>query len=112
MLCCGMQAFAKNTADRESLSEKTEIKVGYSDNDNMIKIDNDGNFYGYGVDYLNELSKYTGWSYLFVEVEEGERIAKLQSGEIDLLCDVQKECEGGKELLFSQDHSGIEYGML
>lgn len=88
------------------------VKVGYIPYDNMIKVDANGNFYGYGVAYLEELAKKTGWTYEFVKVNESDRIEKLINGEIDLLCSIHNDCEEKDQLLFCRETTGLEYGML
>lgn len=99
------------TAEEQKTTEK-EVKVGYVSNDPIIKVDEDGNFYGYGVVYLKELAKRTGWTYKFVEVNESNRMDKLLNGEIDLLCNVQSDCEEKDQLLFCRETTVLEYGML
>ena len=69
--------------------EKT-VKVGYMDYNGFIQEYDDGTFYGYGVDYLEEISKYTGWKYEYVYGSWPVIMEKLQKGEIDLLCTAQK----------------------
>lgn len=88
------------------------VRVGYIPFDHMIKYDVNRGYYGYGVTYLNELAKKTGWTYEFVEVTESERMEKLVNGEIDLLCSIHKNCEEKDELLFCDNPAGLEYGML
>lgn len=99
------------TAEEQQNIEK-EVKVGYIPYDPMIKVDNEGNYYGYGVTYLNELAKRTGWTYKFVEVSEKDRMQKLMNGDIDLLCSIHKDCKEKDQLLFCREVTGLEYGML
>lgn len=99
------------TAEEQETTGR-EIIVGYVPNDQIIKVDEEGDFYGYGVIYLNELSKRTGWTYKFVEVSESNRLDKLLNGEIDLLCNVHGDCEEKEQLLFSRETMVLEYGML
>lgn len=94
------------------LQAAKEIKVGYIPYDHMINVDAEGNVSGYGNIYLKELGEKTGWTYKFVEVKESERISKLISGEIDLLCALHRDCEEKDQLLFSEECVGIEFGML
>lgn len=99
------------TAENQQNTGK-EVKVGYVPYDHMIKVDKEGNYYGYGVAYLNELAKITGWTYKFVEVSENDRIEKLLNGDIDLLCSIHKDCEQKDQLLFCRETTVLEYGML
>ena len=93
-------------ASSEGTEEKKEIIVGYSDNDDMIQKDSNGNLYGYGITYLDELSGYTGWDYTYVELSPEERMEGLLDGRVDLLCSVHRDCKEQEELLFSEDSSG------
>lgn len=72
-------------------TEKKVIRVGFANQAGITEKDENGNYTGYTIDYLNEIKKYTGWSYEYVEVEGtlNEQlttlIQMLQNGEIDLL---------------------------
>lgn len=110
LLVNGISVLASGT-DAEG-QEKKEVLVGYTSYDYMIKKDSDGKFYGYGVTYLENLSEIAGWNVQYVEVEESQRIEKLQNGEIDLLCSLHNDSQENTELVFSKDASGMEYGML
>lgn len=75
----------------EKKQEKQVIKVGFPIQGNLTNKDENGNYYGYTVDYLEEIKKYTGWDYEFVEAQgtTNEQLIKLlemlQNGEIDLM---------------------------
>lgn len=99
-------------AAEENKGEQREIVVGYVDYDHMIKEDTEGKFYGYGVTYLDELAKSTGWTYRFEKIEESARISALIDGEIDLLCNLHRDCAQNEKLVFSKTESGLEYAML
>lgn len=113
-ICCsGMLFFSGTTyAAQGRPGENRKVFVGYSERDDLIQTDKNGDFYGYGVSYLNELSKYTGWDYRYVKIPEGEEISSLLEGRVDLLCNLHKDCAEKEELLFSKNEMGIEYGML
>lgn len=87
------------------------IRVGYTDNGRMIQKEW-GMSYGYGVEYLQMIAMYTGWQYEYVEVTEENRIQALESGQIDLLCDVSEEEGEGKYILLSEATSGLSYTLL
>ena len=42
--------------------EEIVIKIGYDASSHFI-LEEDGEFYGYGVEYLEKISEYTGWEY-------------------------------------------------
>ena len=68
------------------------IKVGIVLQDGLAEKDEDGNFYGYTIDYLENLRKYSYVNFEYIEItggSENEQIIKsyqmLEDGEIDLL---------------------------
>lgn len=89
------------------------IKVGYPIQRGLTEKDKKGNYVGYTVDYLEEIKKYTGWEYEFVEVDGdlnqqiSTLLEMLKDGEIDIL--------GGTvysdELAKIYDYPGYPYGM-
>lgn len=90
------------------------IKVGYPIQEGLTEKDEDGNYFGYTVDYLKEIKKYTDWGYEFVEVDGtiNEQLIKLlemlQSGEIDLL-GAMKYSDSLAEIY---DYPSYSYGMV
>lgn len=45
----------------------------------------DGSRHGMVVDYLNEISKYTGWEYEYIDVYGAGMLDRFQAGEFDLM---------------------------
>ena len=68
-------------------SENKVIRVGYDSNSNFIK-ESDGQYYGYGVEYLEKIAEYTGWKYEYVYGEKSELYDDLQKGNIDIMAGV------------------------
>lgn len=93
------------------IAAQQEIVIGYTENGQMIREEN-GSYYGYGVELLEALADYTGWTYRYVFVSEAERVEKLKSGEIDLLCNVDAIMASQEGLLLCQRESGLMYSML
>ncbi len=93
--------------------EKGEvIRIGYIDYKGFIEKDEKGNFFGYGVEYLETISKYTGWEYEYVYGSWDEHLENLKNGTIDFLCQAQKTDERENEFIFSQYSVGNESNLL
>ena len=65
--------------------KKITIKVAFYQLDGFFEYDKDGNECGYGVDYLNELSRYANieWEYVKAESWEGIR-DMMKNGQVDI----------------------------
>lgn len=87
------------------------IKVGYFESGNFIR-EQDGVFYGYCVDYLEEIAKYTDWKYEFVQCTWEESLDKVESGEIDFLCNVHYTDDRAKLFLYSKEAVGTEHCLI
>ena len=92
--------------------EELVIKIGYDANSHFIQ-EKDGEFYGYGVEYLNKIAEYTGWEYEYVKVENWEEsFNKLRKGEIHLICTVHYTEERAEEFVYSDIPFGYESTLL
>lgn len=90
-------------------TQKKTIKVGYFDYSSFIDKDEEGNFTGYGVEYLEEISKYTNWEYEYVYGTWSESLERLSKGEIDLLCTAQYTEDRGDLYNYARYSNGVEY---
>lgn len=88
------------------------LKVAYSDNSSYIIQNSNGSFYGYGVDYLNEISRFTNWNYEYVNCSFEQSLEMLENGDIDLVCCVQRTASREKQFLFAKYASGYEFSSL
>ena len=70
-------------------AEHRNLTVGYIDYHGFIDEDIDGTYLGYGVDYLNEIAEYTGYTYSYEYGSWAENLEKLKNHEIDLICTAQ-----------------------
>lgn len=67
------------------------VRVGFPIQSGFTEKDAQGNYIGYTVDYLEEISKYTGWDYEYVEAEGDLNqqlttlLDMLEKGKIDLM---------------------------
>lgn len=94
-------------------SEQKVIKVGYPIQSGLTEKNEDGEYVGYTVDYLNEIQNYTGWEFEFVEVEGtlneqlNTLLKMLQNGEIDMMGAMVYS----DSLAEIYDYPGYSYGM-
>lgn len=88
------------------------IRVGYIDYDAFIQPDAEGVFTGYGAEYLDQISKYTGWRYQFFSDTWENCLEKLRTGKIDLLCTAQYTPERAAVYDYAKYPLGVEYGIL
>ncbi|MBP3489542.1 MAG: transporter substrate-binding domain-containing protein [Roseburia sp.] len=88
------------------------IRIGYIDYDGFITEDKDGDYTGYGVEYLRKIAQYTGWEYEYHYDSWENQLEKLKSGEIDFLCHAQKTPERERAYLFSKYSIGAEASVL
>ena len=92
--------------------EERVIRVGYDQNSHFIQEDN-GEYYGYGVEYLNKISEYTDWTYEYVTVTSwSDTFQKLRDNEIDLICTAHYTEEHAAEFLYSDIPFGYETTLL
>ena len=88
-----------------------KVRVGYTNNYGIVQ-GSDGRLTGFGVEYLQEVARHTGWVYEFVPGTWQENIHRLRRGEIDMLGPMQRTPERSKDFLFSEAPMGYEYGVL
>ena len=95
-------------------AENQVIKVGYYAFDGYQMEDAKGSRSGYGYDFLQEMARYTDWTYDYVGYDIGW--AKLQEqltdGTIDILTSARKTPERESEYLFSEEDIGKSSGIL
>lgn len=92
--------------------ERKTIKIGYMDYARFIEEGDNREYSGYGVEYLEEISKYTNWNYEYIYDTWENCLEKLETGEIDFLCSAQYTKERDEKFDFSKYAAGIEYGVL
>ena len=84
------------------------IRVGYLNNPGFLEKKSDGTYDGYMYSYLNEIAQYANWDYEFVYGTSAELTAKLEDGEIDLLCAYTRTPERMTRYDFSKYPAGTE----
>lgn len=88
------------------------IRVGYDVNASFIQ-ENNGEYSGYGVEYLEKIAEYTGWEYEFVEYHKwSNSLENLKLGEIDLICTAHYMEEREQYFTYSDIPLGYEATIL
>lgn len=89
-----------------------KIRVAQIDLSNFYSYDRNGPIGGYGFEYLEEISNYTGWEYEYVPVTWEHGLEMLQSGELDLIAPVVDRPELRTRFDFSDLEVGLCYTVL
>lgn len=95
-----------------SPEESRTIRVAYPIQKNITDVDENGKYFGYTYEYLEEIAQYTGWNYEFVQIpgsvdEQLSTLMKMvQGGEVDLMGAMLYSEDLGKQF----DYSGYSYG--
>lgn len=96
----------------ESKDSDRIIKIGYTDYGGFINQNEDGSYTGYGVELLMEIAKYTGWKYEYVFDTWDNLLKKVETGEVDFVCQAQKTPEREDRFLYSKYWAGTETCVL
>lgn len=107
-----LQGKAPDTGPDARASGSDLVKVGYFDYGGFLEKDGNGGYSGYGYEYLQEIANYTGWRYQFVYGDWETCVRRLEEGEIDLLCTMQRSPEREQRFDFARYESGTEYAAL
>ena len=86
----------------KNIDSKETIRIGYIDYGGFIDLDENGEYTGYGVELLDKIAEYTGWKYEYVYDTWDNVLKKLESGEIDMICQAQKTPEREERFLLSK----------
>lgn len=65
--------------------DQTVLRVAYPQSDGFTMTTPDGRRYGLVVDFLNEIAKYTGWKYEYVDMDSDTFLDEFLAGQADLL---------------------------
>ena len=109
LLTVGILGFDKISIKAD---EPKIIRVGYDVNASFIQ-ENNGEYSGYGVEYLEKIAEYTGWEYEFVEYHKwANSLENLKLGEIDLICTAHYMEEREQYFTYSDIPLGYEATIL
>ena len=99
-----------NTTDAND-SKETVIRVGCVDIDNFLEFQGD-TVVGYGADFLQEISVYTGWKYEYIKGSWSECLKLLKNGEIDLLLPAEYSDGRAEDYLYSERECCTDYVVM
>jgi signal transduction histidine kinase/DNA-binding response OmpR family regulator len=88
------------------------LRVGYLGYKGFIAPNEDGIFEGYGVEYLNEIARYTDFTYEYVYCSWNDSLEMLLQKEIDLVCTAKFTIERAQKYDFSNHNFGHVQGVL
>ncbi len=69
----------------EEQTEQLVLRVAFPELEGYTETDEDGTRHGIVVDYLNEIAKYTGWKYEFIDTTGETIIDEFMAGDYDLM---------------------------
>ena len=104
MILVLMPAIKVNAAEK--------VRVGYFQISGYQEIAQDGTRRGFGYDYLQEIAKYTGWEYEYVDATWDECLNMLAEGEIDLLTCAKYSEERAQLYDFSTCRMGLLHSVI
>ncbi len=96
-----------NNATATKEAEHKTVRVGWYEDSYHIT-DKDGDRSGYGYEFEQAVSAYTGWDYEYVTGDWPELVEMLQNGEIDLMSALSYTDERAETMLFSDKPMGEE----
>ncbi|WP_104804210.1 substrate-binding periplasmic protein [Blautia marasmi] len=91
MLCSITVILFLFMASASTVSAKTDVqghqtlKVAFPQVKGLTETDQNGKRHGLVVDYLNEIAKYTGWEYQYIDIPVDELMEEFSEGKFDLM---------------------------
>ncbi len=83
------------------------LRVGYMNHPGFIEKQDDGSFYGYGVEYLQDICEYTGWKIEYVYASWNKQLTMLENGELDIVVMAQYTEERAQRFNYSRQPMGL-----
>ncbi len=102
----------KDTTDKYAGEGKRVVRVGWYASEGVHAVDKNGVPSGFDYEYLQAISQYTHWKYIYVKGSWEECFQWLKEGKIDLLGVVNKTPEREAIFDFSNSPIGTEFCCL
>ena len=101
-LCMAVAVFLTGMPQKvdAAQNEKRTVRIGYLGYEGFITQTIDGNYSGYGVEFLDEIASYTNWEYEYVYGTLDSQLENLRTGRVDFIMQMQKTPEREEEFLF------------
>lgn len=90
---------------------KKIVKIGTVAGNDFVE-EYGGVYRGYGAEYMEQIAQYNDWTYVYVFDTLENCFERLESGQIDMICNIQKTEERTKKYLFSDIPLGYDYTII
>jgi diguanylate cyclase (GGDEF)-like protein len=90
----------------QATDQEMVVRVGYDISENFQEGEQGQRKYGYGYEYLQKVSYYTGWRYEYVYGNFTDLLAMLEQDEIDLLPNLDYTQEQAETVFYSDSPEG------
>ncbi len=91
----------------QNASQKQIVRFGFMEQPGYIEKDKNGEYVGYGVEYLNNICEYTDWEIEYVEAPLEKQFDMLRKGEIDFMPIARFSDDTMNEFAFSRQSVGF-----
>lgn len=85
ILLLGILMLCTSTSTAERKKSTRMIRVGLIEAKGLSETAADGSWHGLVIDYLNEIAKYTGWKYEYVETTSQNIFKEFEQGKFELI---------------------------
>ncbi|MCD7994782.1 MAG: ATP-binding protein [Clostridia bacterium] len=91
---------------------KQVLRVAFPPVEGLSETDENRNRHGIVVDYLNEIAKYTGWQYEYIETNADDMIPEFLEGKYDLMGGIYYQPEFEQYFAYPDYNTGFSKSVL